>query len=84
MIEATGKWLYDGDCIHCSACKSVFDISNDEVNFGTTLLRFSLRYPKCMILMNDILHKNKLFYLRSHEYRLLDKSLIILLLMFYC
>ena len=55
MNEATGKWLYDGDCIHCSACKAVFDISNDEVNFGTTMLRFPLRCPNCMILMKDVI-----------------------------
>jgi hypothetical protein len=54
MDEITGKWLYDGDCIHCSACKAVFDISNDEVNFGTAMLRFPLRCPECMILMKDV------------------------------
>lgn len=23
--EKIGHWIYDGDCIHCSSCKSTFD-----------------------------------------------------------
>ena len=47
MSEQLKVWLFDGNCIQCSVCKTVFDISNDKVNFGTTMLRFPLRCPEC-------------------------------------
>ena len=24
-VENKGEWIYDGDCIHCSSCKSAFN-----------------------------------------------------------
>ena len=25
LSENKGEWIYDGDCIHCSSCKSAFN-----------------------------------------------------------
>ena len=42
MSEQLKVWLFDGDCIHCSVCKTVFDINSND-----GLIEFPLVCPEC-------------------------------------
>lgn len=51
MSEQLKAWLFDGDCIHCSVCKTVLDIDSNDA-----LIEFPLVCPECGTSMEGVIN----------------------------